>query len=78
MSTTDVVKFSDLTGRRVMLKRKGGVRRRLGREHWNEFGRTKLRGTVIGHPHPDWPEWDVRWDNGLRYAYKREHLVVLP
>jgi len=67
----------DLTGRRVKLKRSGGVRRRLGREHWDEFGRTKLRGTVIGHPQPDWPEWDVLWDNGLRYAYKRDHLVIL-
>lgn len=77
--------MKDLTGRRVKLRRKGGTRRAVGREHWNEFSR--LKGTVIGpmaadwtrpQGFPDWPEWDVRWDNGLKYGYPREQLVVLP
>lgn len=67
-----------MIGRIVKLRRKGGVRRRLGRQHWDEFGRTKMRGIVLGHPYPDWPEWYVLWSNGLRYSYKREHLEVLP
>lgn len=79
--------MKDITGRRVKLARKGGIRRLLGRRHWDEFGRTKMRGTVIGpmavdwtqaNGLPPWPEWDVRWDNGLKYGYRRECLVVLP
>ncbi len=70
-----------------MLRRKGGTRRLLGRDHWDEFGRTRMRGTVAGPMEfewtraqglPDWPEWDVRWDNGLRYGYAREQLTILP
>ena len=74
--------MKDLTGRRVKLNRR--ARRALGREHWDEFGRHKLRGTVLGHPYPGWPEWDVLWDAKheggcqLRYSYRRQHLDALP
>lgn len=68
--------MKDITGRRVKLNRR--ARRALRRQHWDEFGRTKLRGTVLGHPFPGWPEWDVYWDNGLKYSYRRDQLDVLP
>ncbi len=64
----------DITGRRVQLSRR--AKRIVGREHWREFAGVK--GTVLGHPAPDWPEWDVYWDNGLKYCYKRDYLDVLP
>lgn len=32
-------------------------------------------GVVLGHPYPDWPEWEVCWEpSGLRYCYPEEAL----
>lgn len=78
--------MKNITGRRVRLNRR--TRRQVGRDHWNEFGRTRVTGTVLGpveFPEGNfWPELDVLWDAHkpggcrLKYCYRREQLDVLP
>ena len=65
-------------GTRVQLSKecKRFLRKHLNRQHLKEF--CCSTGTVIGHPMPDWPEWDVMWDERLRYAYRAEHLKEVP
>lgn len=61
----------DITGRRVKLKR--SAKRILGREHYREFAHQ--RGTA--QRFLDWPEWEVIWDCGLKYLYKRDWLDLV-
>jgi hypothetical protein len=68
--------MKDITGRRVKLKR--SAKRRLGREHYNEF--VGQIGTARPFEYPPgnrWPEWEVFWDCGLKYLYKREQLDLV-
>ena len=41
-------------------------------EHIEEFKNSV--GSVIGHAEGDWPEIDIRWDEGLRYCYSKNDL----